>query len=215
MDLNCIVLAGGRSTRLGRNKLLELIGGQTLFERVLLALSRFKTKIIVVTARDILLPDISRFPELVMARDLYPGTGSLGAIYTGLMASDVHNNLVVASDMPFLNVELLQFMVSAAPGFDLVAYNKGDRPELLHAIYSKNCERPIKTLIEQSRLRIVGLLPLIKVRYLKPAEIERFDPQYLSFFNINTEQDLARAREIASENLYIKRDNSQGNRGLG
>jgi molybdopterin-guanine dinucleotide biosynthesis protein A len=53
-------------------------------------------------------------------------------------------------------------------------------------------------LIEQDQLRIIGILPFIKTRYLTDTEIERYDPQHLSFFNINTEADLQKAREIAA-----------------
>ncbi len=196
MKISCIALAGGKSTRLGRNKLAEIIGGKTLFDRVMSALHTIGGEIIVVTSNDVVLPEPGA-RKLRVVKDLFPGTGSLGAIYTGLAASKTHFNLVVACDMPFLNVDLLRYMVATAPGFDLVAYNKDDRPEPLHAVYSSNCAAPMKSLIEQNRLRIIGVLPFIHTRYLTGQEIERFDPDYLSFFNVNNEEDLQKARAIA------------------
>jgi molybdopterin-guanine dinucleotide biosynthesis protein A len=196
LDISCIALAGGKSTRLGRNKLAEMIGRQTLFDRVLSSLAAFNAEIIVVASKDISLPSLVNHPKVKTVNDIYPGTGSLGAIYTGLSTSTTHLNLVVACDMPFLNTGLLRYMVSISSGYDLVAYNKDDRPEPLHALYSKNCLAPMKSLIEQNKLRIIGILPFIRARYLEPAEIERFDPGYLSFFNINTPEDLQRARDL-------------------
>ena len=193
--ISCIVLAGGQSTRLRPNKIKEIIGEQTLLERVLSTLSKFDSDIIIVSSEQASLPDF-RNPRTRIINDIYPGKGSLGGIYTGLMASRTHYNLVVAGDMPFLNIALLQFMVKIAQGYDLVAFNENDRPELLHAVYSKNCLAPMHDLIRQNSLRIIGILPHIKVRYLTAEEIARFDPRHLSFFNINTEADLIKAREI-------------------
>ncbi len=195
LKITCIVLAGGLSTRLRPNKIKEIIGGQTLLERVLSTLSIFESDIIIVSSEQASLPDF-RNPRTRVVNDIYPGKGSLGGIYTGLMASRTHYNLVIAGDMPFLNVRLLQFMVKIAEGYDLVAYHENDRPELLHAVYSKNCLAPMQGLIRQGSLRIIGILPHIKVRYLTAEEIARFDPQHLSFFNVNTEADLLKAREI-------------------
>jgi molybdopterin-guanine dinucleotide biosynthesis protein A len=89
-------------------------------------------------------------------------------------------------------------MVSISEGFDLVAYNQNDSPEPLHAIYSRACMAPMKNLIEHNQLRIINILPYIKVRYVGDEEIARYDPQHLSFLNINTETEVQKARQIAA-----------------
>jgi molybdopterin-guanine dinucleotide biosynthesis protein A len=193
-EITCIVLAGGKSTRLRPNKIKETIGDQTLLERVLATLSIFDSDIIIVSSEQASLPGIDHYHRARIVNDIYPGKGSLGGIYTGLSASKTHYNLVVAGDMPFLNINLLKYMIKIGEGFDLVAYHEDDKPELLHALYSRNCLAPMHSLIQQSSLRIIGILPFIKVRFLTAEEIERFDPQHLSFFNINTEADLIKAR---------------------
>jgi molybdenum cofactor guanylyltransferase len=198
LNISCIALAGGKSTRLGRNKLAEIIGGKTVLERVLNTLSLFRGDIIVVASGHLPLPEIPSHYEVKVVNDIYPGMGSLGGIYTGLYNSTTQHNIVVACDMPFLNPELLRYMVSISEGFDLVAYNQNDRPEPLHAIYSRACLAPMKTLIEHNQLRIINILPYIKVRYVGEEEIARYDPQHLSFLNINTETEVQRARQIAS-----------------
>jgi molybdenum cofactor guanylyltransferase len=203
LKISCIVLAGGKSTRLGRNKLLEVIGNKTLFERVIDTLLLFNSEIIMVTSVQSSLLLSHEYPQVREVKDIYPEKGSLGGIYTGLSASKTHYNLVVASDMPFLNIRLLRYMIDISKGFDLVVFNQDDRPELLHAVYSRNCLAPMKTLLEQNKLRIIGILPHIKVRYLTTQEIEIFDPQHLGFFNINTEEDLNIAQEIEDSLLLM------------
>jgi molybdenum cofactor guanylyltransferase len=197
LDITCIALAGGKSTRLGRNKLKEIVGGQTIYERAISVLAQFKSEIMVVTAPDIELPFLINNIKVRIEHDVYPGFGALGAIYTGLLHSNTQYNLIVACDMPFLNIELVRYMAAIAPGYDLIAYHQDDRPEPLHAVYSRNCLAPMKSLIERNERRIVGVLPFIKIRYLTEAEIKRFDPGHLSFFNINTEADLQKAQAIA------------------
>jgi molybdenum cofactor guanylyltransferase len=199
LNISCIALAGGKSTRLGRNKLAEIVGGKTVLERVVDTLSLFQGDTILVAAGQSALPEISNHLNVKIVTDIYPGTGSLGGIYTGLFASSSQYNIVVACDMPFLNPALLGYMVSISEGFDMVAYNQNDRPEPLHAIYSRECLTPMKSLIEHNQLRIINILPHIKIRYIGDEEIAKYDPQRLSFFNINTEADLQKARQIAGD----------------
>jgi molybdopterin-guanine dinucleotide biosynthesis protein A len=198
LDIGCIVLAGGQSRRLGWNKITAVVGGKVLLERVLSTLASFKSEIIIVTAKDSSLPGMDNYPELRIIKDVYPGKGALGGIYTGLRASKFFYNLVVACDMPFLNRNLLQYMVGVAEGFDLVAYKVKDRLEPLHAVYSKNCLAPLENLLRQNNLRIMELLPHIKVRYIMEEEVDRLDPRHLSFFNINTEAELRAGIELAN-----------------
>ena len=198
LDIGYIVLAGGKSKRLGRNKINEVIGDTTLFNRVITVLSAFKGTIIIVTAEDSTIPDNFTYPKIKMVHDLYPGKGMIGGIITGLSVSKNYYNLVVACDMPFLNTDLLRYMISITEDNDLVAYKNKNELEPLHAIYSKNC-LPILKEIMQNNLRIFEMLDRIKVRYLSSTEINRYDPKNISFFNVNTEADLRIANNIASK----------------
>ncbi len=197
MDISCIVLAGGRGLRLGRNKMAVTIGNRTLLQWVIFHLSVFNSDIIMVTAEKQSLPEFIDYPKLRIVTDVYPGKGSLGGIYTGLAISDSSHNLVVACDMPFLNQDLLRYMVQLAAGFDLVIPRLGNRVEPLHAVYSKGCLAPIEGLLKQDNLKIIDFFDLVRVRHVETEEIDRFDPKHLSFFNINTEADLKTATELA------------------
>ncbi len=199
MDVSCIVLAGGKGLRLGQNKALEVIGDRSLLERVVASLSFTDSDIILVTATHQPFSQSIDCPKLRIVTDTYPGKGPLGGIYTGLAASDSFYNLIVACDMPFLNQALLSYMMQHANGFDLVIPRLGDMVEPLHAVYSKGCLEPLAELLRRGELKVSQLLNLVRVRYVDAMEIERFDPEHLSFFNINTGADLETARELARE----------------
>jgi molybdenum cofactor guanylyltransferase len=198
LDIGYIILAGGKSKRLGRNKINEVIGGITLLNRVINVLSAFNGEIILVTAKDSSIPDIFTYAKISKVQDLYPGKGMIGGIITGLSASKNFYNLVVAADMPFLNPALIRYMISNAKGNDLVAYKNQNDLEPLHAIYTKNCLPILEEIMLEDR-RIFELLGQVKVRYLSPAEINKYDPKKISFFNVNTESDLRIANEIAAK----------------
>ena len=196
MDISCIVLAGGKGLRLGQDKALEIIGNRSLLERVVFHLSFFNSDILVVTALKQSYPQLGGYPKLKVVTDIYLNKGPLGGIYTGLKASNSFYNLVAACDMPFLNQALLHYMVQISAGFDLVVPRLGDMVEPLHAVYSKGCLTPIESLLKQGNLGVRQLFTLVRLRYVDAEEINRFDPKHLSFFNINSQADLEKAREI-------------------
>lgn len=165
--------------------------------RVLDTLRSLEGDIIIVTGAKQPLPPSSTGPRVTVVTDVFPDGGPLGGIYTGLAASDSFHNLVVACDMPFLNLPSLEYMLKNSAGFDVVIPRLNGFIEPLHAVYSRNCLPYIEREIESGRRNIRSFFPVVKVRYIESEEIDRFDPGGLSFFNINTEDDLKKARELA------------------
>jgi molybdopterin-guanine dinucleotide biosynthesis protein A len=198
LKISCIILAGGKSLRLGHDKVIERLGNTTLLEKVISRIDSFSQEIVIVTAEKRDFEQFSGNPKVKTVTDILPGRGSLGGIYTGLVNSSFSYNFVIAADMPFLNRELIGYMIGTAEGFDYVIPRMGKFYEPLHAIYSKNCISPIEDMINRDRRVIIELFDYVKVRYVDTEEIDRFDPEHLSFFNINTKQDLERARKIES-----------------
>ncbi len=197
MEISCIILAGGKSLRLGYDKVLERVGNTSLIEQVISRIDSLSKDIIVVTAKKRTFASLANHPKVKILSDIFPGQGSLGGIYTGLKISDSFYNLVVAADMPFLNESLLRYIIEVSDGFDFVLPRVDNLYEPLHAVYSKNCVTPIETILGQDKKVIIELFNYVKVRYIGAEEINRFDPQHLSYFNINTKEDLERARKIA------------------
>jgi len=198
MQVTSIILAGGRNLRLGSSKALEIIGGKSLIERVIERVKLVSNQTLIVTSPgQLALPLAGEVKVLV---DLYPGKGPLGGIYTGLLASPSSHSVVVACDMPFLNIKLLGYMIELSPGFDAVVPRLEEgKLEPLHAIYSRSCLGIMKTEIERNHLQISHLLTMLRVKYIERAECQKFDPQLLTFFNINCQSDLDQAIALAAE----------------
>jgi len=196
LDISCIILAGGKSLRLGHDKITEKVGNTTLLGKVISGIDSLSKDIVIVTAEERDFTEFTDNPKVKTVSDIFPGRGSLGGIYTGLVKSESFYNLVIAADMPFPNVGLLAYMTEVADGFDFVIPRIGTFFEPLHSIYSKNCISPIETMINKNRRVIIELFDFVKVRYVEAEEIDRFDPEHLSFFNINTIEDLELARKI-------------------
>ena len=193
--LTSIILAGGKSSRLGKCKLSESLCGKSLIEHVIGQLEPISNQLLIVTAEEQSRLLIPREAEVVT--DLFPGKGPLGGIYTGLLASKSTYSLVVGCDMPFLNINLLRYMISLIHGFDAVVPQlEIDKIEPLHAIYSRRCIDIIQTQLEHEHLKISQTLDMLHVRYVQREECKRFDSQFLSFFNINSPSDLKRATKI-------------------
>lgn len=198
MKISCVILAGGKSARLGHDKVLERIGNTSLLEQVISRLEPLSEKIIIVTANGRTFTGLANRPNVKIVSDILPGKGSLGGIYTGLVESDSFYNLIVAADMPFVNTALLGYMIGICEGYDFVLPRVNGLYEPLHAVYSRNCIRAIEEIFKQGKKVIIELFNYVKVRYVEAEEVDRFDPQHLSFFNINTREELERARKISS-----------------
>lgn len=196
--------------RLGRVKALERINRQSLIARTIEYLSPPTQSVLVVTSQE-------QFGIIAAAQlkaktivDLYPGKGALGGIYTGLASADTFYSLVVGCDMPFLNRDLLYYIIDHTCNFDAVVPKVHGMLEPLHAVYSKGCMAPIREMMERDSLGISGLFNLVKTRYVGEDEIAKFDCRYLSFFNINTLADLRKAKKLIKQEehcLTVVKDN--------
>jgi len=200
LEISCIILAGGKSIRFGHDKILEKIGNNSLIEQVVSHVDAISGDIIVVTANERAFTQLANHPKVRIVHDVIPGMGSLGGIYTGLSESKTHYNLVVAADMPFLNGDLLRYMMSVAEGYDMTLPHINKWFEPLHAIYSRNCIEPARKLIDEGNRVIVELFKYVKVKFVEAEEIDRYDPQHTSFFNINTQEDMNKALKLIEGN---------------
>jgi molybdopterin-guanine dinucleotide biosynthesis protein A len=191
ISLSGIVLAGGQSQRMGRDKALLELEGQTLIARVLDRLSPLCDELIVST-NDVEL--YNGLPAQIVP-DVFPGWGALGGIHAGLMAMRNERAVVVACDMPFINLSFLRYMTVMSPGYDVVVPQLGDYYEPLHAIYSTTCKEPVTQLLSEGPRRVVDLYSRVRVRKVTAAEVRLFDAE-LSFFNVNTPEEWAEVQQL-------------------
>lgn len=191
-----IVLAGGKSQRMGTDKArLALPDGRPVIQSVLEVVESVCGEVVVVV-------DVpGRCEELgLRARcvsDIVPERGPLGGLQAGLMAVEAPFALAVACDMPFLNPRLLHYMAALPQDYEALVPIIRGRWQPLHAIYAKACLATVEELLSQGLLALTDLLSRLQVRALPFATARRFDPQGLSFLNLNEPQDLMRARAVS------------------
>lgn len=197
-DISCAILVGGKSSRLGQDKALLDVAGEPLIQRIAKRLDRITDDLMVVGS------DLDRFHFLQarMVQDLVSGFGSLGGIYSALEAARHAYVFVAGCDMPFLDMNLVRYIVLLAPGYDVVMPYVGGEAEPLHAIYATTCTDAIKAAIAQGERRIISFLPEVRVREVHEDEIRIFDPDFRSFFNINTPEDLKKMRAFLAEGQH-------------
>jgi molybdenum cofactor guanylyltransferase len=185
---------------LGSQKALEIVNGQILINRVIDKVSLISKEVIIVTSDENYTKFININNSVKIVKDIYPGKAALGAIYTGLINMESEYGLVVACDMPFLNTDLLNYMIRLSPDFDIVIPIITNLLEPLHGVYKKTCVNSINNLLSDGILYIVKLYELTKTRYIQENEIDKIDPSHWSFFNVNTKEDLDYANKIAMIN---------------
>ncbi len=191
-----ILLAGGESRRMGRNKAFLPWRGIPIIEHISKKLSTISDDIVLVTNT----PSEYAFLGLRTVTDCIPHGGSIVGLCSGLEAVEHQWALAVACDMPLLNLRLVEFMWGLRDGYDVVVPTLDGREEPLHAFYRKSCLQPMKEHIDRGDRRIISFYPEVRVRRVKEPEIERFDPGHISFLNANTPKEWERIRALLEEN---------------
>jgi molybdopterin-guanine dinucleotide biosynthesis protein A len=128
--------------------------------------------------------------------DVFPDHGSLGGIYSGLRAARGEAAFTVACDMPFLHADVARLVIDRAGEADVVIPRTGDHLETLHACYAKACLGPMEDRLRAGRLRIAGFFGDVRVLAIAAEDVARFRDPAVVFMNVNTPEELERAREL-------------------
>jgi molybdopterin-guanine dinucleotide biosynthesis protein A len=193
MRVTGVVQAGGKSTRMGgQAKALLDLGGRRIIERVVDVVASVTGEVIVVTNT----PELYRFLGLPMVPDVFPDHGSLGGIYSGLEAAAGEAAFTVACDMPFLHPDVARLVIGRAREGDVVIPRVGEQLETMHASYAKRCLPYIADRLRTGRLKIVGFFEEVRVVEIPEADVARHRDPAIAFMNVNTPEELARARAL-------------------
>ena len=196
MRVTGVIQAGGKSTRMGGHpKALLELGGRRIIERVVDAVAPVVDDVLVVTNT----PDLYAFLGLPMVADVYPERGSLGGIFSGLAAAAGEAAFTVACDMPFLHREVVRLVVARAAEGDVVIPRIGEQLETMHAVYGKACLPHIEARLQAGRLKIVGFFESVRVVEIGETEIAHYRTPHVAFMNVNTPEELERARALTVE----------------
>lgn len=189
-----VILAGGLSTRFsGRNKALIEIDGTTILDRLYALYQTLFDEIILVTNE----PQVYVDWDMTIAADIFNVRSSLTGIHAGLTTASHPHAFFAACDTPFLSRGLVQELLERmAPQFDVIIPKTGNGYEPLCAVYSKRCLVPMESSLSKGNFKIIRLFNKLKVRTVSEKVVRRHDPEMISFFNINTAEDLEKAKQI-------------------
>jgi molybdopterin-guanine dinucleotide biosynthesis protein A len=183
-----IILAGGKSSRMGFDKQLLKINERKLMDSLIQKLSREFEEIIIVTNRPELYIGLSH----IITKDILEDKGALGGIHAGLNYSSSKYAFVVACDMPNINMEYIIYMKNKLTdnnSFGCVS-QFGDWIEPFSSFYSVEFIKSIEKYLETGRRSIHGLIKDLNITYIQEKEARKFSPNWDMFLNLNTQEDL-------------------------
>ena len=189
--LTIVLQAGGQSTRMGEDKGLMSFDGTTLIEYILRQIIDLADIVFVVSNQ----PYDYEFLGLPVFMDVRPGIGSLGGLLTAMTYVRTNYALVLACDMPFVNLNLITFMLEQAPNHDVIVpvYGGEQYIEPFRGLYSKTCLPAIERAVVAGKRRAIAFHPDVNVRLISQQEVMRFDPGGQTFINVNTPEDYRQA----------------------
>ncbi len=194
MQATGIILSGGKSARMGKNKAFLQVGGIPIIQRIYSLFEELFQEVLIITNERDLFANLNAKTY----NDLIPDRGALGGLYTGLFYSSFPYSFCVACDMPFLRPSLIEFLLSKTEHYDAVVPRTHDGLQPLHAVYSKSCLVPIKELIDHGGLKIIDFYEKARVRVIDQIEFQSIDPDLDSFLNVNTPEELLLLEKKAS-----------------
>jgi molybdopterin-guanine dinucleotide biosynthesis protein A len=200
-EVTGILLAGGKSRRMGEDKRHLVVGEQTLLERGLAVLRSTFQNVLVVIAQD----SSPLGVDARVVRDLVPDCGSLGGLYSGLMQATTPWVFVVACDMPFLNQAVIAQFTSRRTTTDIVMAKLDARLQPMHALYGKQCLPVLEQMVLARQLKIQEMVSQssLRVCYVTEADLLSIDPSGRSFCNVNTLADLESARSLLARTPHL------------
>lgn len=195
MKISGVIQAGGRSVRMGGlPKALLEVGGRRIIQRVADVLRQVTDDLLLVTNT----PELYDWMALPTVPDVFPDSGSLGGIYSGLRAAPGEAAFTVACDMPFLSPAVARLVTARAHEADVVVPQVGPHYETLHACYARACLDPMERRLRAGQLKITGFWEDVRVLTIPETEIARLGDPAVVFSNVNTPEELERARALAA-----------------
>jgi molybdopterin-guanine dinucleotide biosynthesis protein A len=194
-----IILAGGNSSRVGVDKCLVEIDDERMIERVIDKVKRCVDEIIVVASMEDQRTELEKILDVKILIDPIKGFGPVAGIYEGLKYTRAEYCGIFACDLPFLNVDVVDFLFDSCEGFDaaIPMWKNGYR-EPMHSVCRRTpmldaCEVAIKRDVRT----IFSCVETLKnVNFVPIEDIRDIDPELRSFFNVNTRDDFKRLNEI-------------------
>jgi molybdopterin-guanine dinucleotide biosynthesis protein A len=191
--VSVFIQVGGRSSRMGQNKALLPLSGQTCIERVLAVANHISPQVTIVTND----PQPYQFLGCPLISDTYRGIGPLGGLHAAVQHAPTHWALILACDLPFITVGLLRHLIQQADAYDAVVPRSEDgRFQPLCALYARSCLAEVVRLIESGEAKPRALFSRVKTRIVEWSEINSLPGAELFFFDMNTPESYEQAKNL-------------------
>jgi molybdopterin-guanine dinucleotide biosynthesis protein A len=198
MNAGAIILAGGKSTRMGTNKALLKIKEVPNIERILTVLRPSFPQPVLVTND----PELYHFLGIKTVKDYFPGKGPLAGIHAGLVTSPYEVNVSAACDMPFVSAELAAALIEKSHHYDAVIPVIGGKQQPLFAVYKKTLIDVIEEKLKNDQLRMKDLLNAVNVLYVTEQELKVDADFERIFFNMNHPHEYEEALQLVETNTW-------------
>lgn len=191
MEVTGIILAGGKSSRMGTDKGMQELCGKPLIGYAIQVLSELCGTIIISTSSD-------AYQSLgyKTVADEIPGIGPMGGIYSAIRQSKTEKNLVLSCDLPFVSKELLSYILESSEGCQVAVPWKGSQHyEPLCGFYSLSIKEKVHAFIKNENYKLPDLFEEIRINKLIISKELDFYHENL-FMNVNSKHDLAAAEKL-------------------
>jgi len=182
----------------GENKAFLSVGGKTIMDRLYKTFACLFDEVLIVTNE----PLHYLSWDAMIVTDVFPGRSSLTGVHSGLLHASTPHAFVAACDTPFLKEALIrQLLDELEPEIDVVIPETEDGHQPLCAIYSKRCVKPIERQLKDEDLKILKFFSSVKVKRIPEEQLKSVDPHLVSFFNINTPEELVASEKMLADGL--------------
>jgi molybdopterin-guanine dinucleotide biosynthesis protein A len=189
VDCTALILAGGDSCRMGQDKATLLLDGETLLQRATTTMQALFPGVIISVRQpraEVALPQVC---------DTVSDGGPLAGLVAGLAQMESSWMFSVACDMPFIQPAMIAYLATLRDGHEAVVPRVDGHPQPLFAFYAKAALPVMHHALASGEKRVRAVLKQLDVRYVDEAELRDLDPQFCSFFDLDTPQDHLAAME--------------------
>lgn len=197
-NLSAIVLAGGKSSRMGRDKSQLDFAGDSVLGRIVRELRPLSADIVVVAAPQGSPAAIEAIPDVRIVHDTRAFEGPLKALARGLDAIEGELAFACSCDLPLLDARVVAALCAMAGGYDAIIPEVGGRLQPLHAVYRKACAQSVAEMVARGQTRMVEIVDALSARIVAESELRPLDPKLLSFTNVNTPDEYRNALRLIS-----------------
>ncbi|MDD3270468.1 MAG: molybdenum cofactor guanylyltransferase [Syntrophomonadaceae bacterium] len=193
MKASGVILAGGKSSRMKYNKAFAEIAGRSVINIIVDKFARVFEEIIIISNEPQLYYELGP----VVYTDIYPHMGPVSGIHSGLYHAHHDQAFILGCDVPFMNMELVEYMISLLGGYDSVVPEIDTYLQPLSAVYSKKCLPVLTNCLENNKVKLIRIFEELNALTLNRNELEKFGAVEELFLNVNDLEALNRAKQIA------------------